>query len=207
MILSPVVFGKKHTNASFHFFCSAHIKPIVSEYFHRIVSRLFFECFTVSFCCQLKTPEHFVLASCCTTNYAHAELEDGTKLKSWSSTVQTMEEDGVCGSIYTRTNHFWTHLHGQTDVSVILYNSTPEQENTVCRSSLRHYRWFKVLWEKKYFYIFLMFGQQWTIAQPETETSPTNQLNVFKRSTGSDRRSTTPSIRILVHTGVIFWLN
>lgn len=111
----------------------------------------------------------------------------------------------------------WLHLHknksllnppSRTDGRlVILYNSTPEQENTVCRSSLRHYRWFKVLREKKYFYIFLMFGQQWTIAQPETETSPTNQLNVFERSTGSDRRSTTPSIRILVHTGVLFWLN
>lgn len=106
------------------------------------------------------------------------------KLESLSSTFQRWRRKVfVARSTQEKKKSLLNHLHRNYFLC-----SSSSQAFSLCRSSLSHYHWFKVLWEKaEYLYVFLMFGQQWTIAQLRdgglsshiSTLAPTNQLNVL----------------------------
>lgn len=135
---------------------------IVCEYCHLIVFWLFFECFTVSSrsqnkCVSLPT---FHPSSLFQQQAMHTLVYEGRLCKKKTRIPvfhnSKMEEEGVRGSIYTKKTS-----HAQK-----LLSSFSSQAFSLCRSSLSHYHWFKVLWEKSR--IFLCISDVWPAVDHST---------------------------------------
>lgn len=181
IIILLLVFGWHQSSSVYRLFASTVIWLFAD--FSLNVSRCLLAHRTSVFRCQ-----HFILALCfnnklCTHLCMRAGYEKKTRILVFH--ISKMEEEGVCGSINTRRKKksLLNHLHRNYFLC-----SSSSQAFSLCRSSLSHYHWFKVLWEKaEYLYVFLMFGQQWTIAQLRdgglsshiSTLAPTNQLNVL----------------------------
>lgn len=158
----------------------------VSEYCHLIVLSLFFECFKVSSRsqnkCVLLPTEYFVPAFCFNNELCTCCVREQVITKTTKILVFHKSNDGGgrCWWLDLYKNKsILKNTCTEKKILVSKNNSTHQKPGAfpLCKSSLSHYHWFKVLREKaEYFYIFLMFGPQWTIAQPrDREHSGTKQ--------------------------------
>lgn len=181
IIILLLVFGWHQSSSVYRLFASTVIWLFAD--FSLNVSRCLLAHRTSVFRCQ-----HFILALCfnnklCTLVYESRLCKK--KLESLSSTFQRWRRKVFVArsTQEEKKKSLLNHLHRNYFLC-----SSSSQAFSLCRSSLSHYHWFKVLWEKaEYLYVFLMFGQQWTIAQLRdgglsshiSTLAPTNQLNVL----------------------------
>lgn len=182
IIILLLVFGWHQSSSVYRLFASIVIWLFAD--FSLNVSRCLLAHRTSVFRCQ-----HFILALCFNNKLCtHLCMRAGyvkKKLESLSSTFQRWRRKVFVArsTQEEKKKSLLNHLHRNYFLC-----SSSSQAFSLCRSSLSHYHWFKVLWEKaEYLYVFLMFGQQWTIAQLRdgglsshiSTLAPTNQLNVL----------------------------